>query len=84
MFFSFRKIDFNTELLYRRVIREVYAVKFKNYFSFIILAGIINFSNISYAAMPDAANVKEVHKGATVGCTVCHPEGNFKQLWQSI
>jgi len=55
-------------------------VKFKNYFSLITLAGIINLSNISYAAMPDAANVKEVHKDTTVGCTVCHPEGNFKNL----
>ena len=30
--------------------------------------------------MPDAANVKQVHEGATVGCTVCHPEGDFKNL----
>ncbi|MBU1045365.1 MAG: thrombospondin type 3 repeat-containing protein [Candidatus Omnitrophica bacterium] len=34
----------------------------------------------SFAAMPDANNVKQVHEGATVGCTVCHPEGNFKEL----
>lgn len=34
----------------------------------------------SFAAMPDGNNVKEVHEGATVGCTVCHPVGNFKEL----
>ncbi len=34
----------------------------------------------SFAAMPDAKNVQKVHADATVGCTVCHPEGNFKNL----
>ncbi|MBU4304935.1 MAG: thrombospondin type 3 repeat-containing protein [Candidatus Omnitrophica bacterium] len=33
-----------------------------------------------YAAMPDAQNVKAVYENATVGCTVCHAEGNFKEL----
>jgi len=37
-------------------------------------------SNNSFAAMPDANNVKEVHEGADVGCTVCHPAGDFKAL----
>jgi hypothetical protein len=33
-----------------------------------------------FATMQDANNVKEVHEGSAVGCTVCHPEGNFKEL----
>jgi len=33
-----------------------------------------------YAAMPDAQNVKAVYENTTVGCTVCHAEGNFKEL----
>ena len=43
-------------------------------------AAVIVLASSSFAAMPDANNVKEVHEGATVGCTVCHPEGNFKEL----
>ena len=43
-------------------------------------AGITVFAAASYAAMPDAKNVKEVHADAVVGCTVCHPEGNFKEV----
>lgn len=44
----------------------------------VILGIIIFFAPYSFAAMPDANNVKQVHVGATVGCTLCHPEGNFK------
>ncbi|MFH1062678.1 MAG: thrombospondin type 3 repeat-containing protein [Candidatus Omnitrophota bacterium] len=46
---------------------------------FALALGLI-FVSTSFAAMPDANNVKEVHEGATVGCTVCHPEGNFKEV----
>jgi len=46
---------------------------------FALFVGVI-FVATSFAAMPDANNVKEVHEGATVGCTVCHPAGNFKEL----
>lgn len=58
----------------------MYSLNLRNAFLFIIISAIISFCMISYAAMPDAANVKQVHEGATVGCTVCHPEGNFKDL----
>ena len=44
-----------------------------------LVSGVICVST-SFAAMPDANNVKEVYEGVTVGCTVCHPEGNFKEL----
>jgi len=46
---------------------------------FALVLGAICIST-SFAAMPDANNVKEFHEGATVGCTVCHTEGNFKEL----
>ncbi len=45
-----------------------------------VVLGIAAFAVASYASMADANNVKEVHAGATVGCTVCHPEGNFKEV----
>ena len=46
----------------------------------VIMAIVLSFSAYSFAAMPDGKNVQEVHSGATVGCTVCHPQGNFKEL----
>ncbi len=46
---------------------------------FVLVVGAI-FVSTSFAAMPDANNVKGVYEGATVGCTVCHAEGNFKEL----
>jgi hypothetical protein len=46
----------------------------------VVLAMMAVCVSTSFAAMADANNVKEVHEGATVGCTVCHPEGDFKSL----
>jgi len=46
----------------------------------VILGVLIVATSFSYAAMADANNVKEIHKDATVGCTVCHPEGDFKSM----
>ncbi|MCG2712605.1 MAG: thrombospondin type 3 repeat-containing protein [Candidatus Omnitrophica bacterium] len=48
---------------------------------FILAAMIVlSFLPYSFAAMPDAKNVQKVHTDATVGCTVCHPQGDFKAL----
>jgi hypothetical protein len=44
-----------------------------------LVLGIVCVS-AAFAAMADANNVKEAHEGVTVGCTVCHPEGNFKEV----
>ena len=41
---------------------------------------VLSMATGSYAAMPDGKNVQKVHADATVGCTVCHPQGNFKEL----
>lgn len=48
----------------------------------ILLAVVIafSFSVDSFAAMIDGKNVQEIHADATVGCTVCHPQGDFKGL----
>ncbi|MCP4650650.1 MAG: hypothetical protein GY853_11300 [PVC group bacterium] len=35
---------------------------------------------VSFAAVSDANNVKEVYEGATVECATCHVPGNFKEL----
>jgi hypothetical protein len=45
-----------------------------------VLLGIWLLSVSAYANMVDANAVKSVHKGATIGCTSCHPEGNFRGL----
>ncbi len=48
---------------------------------FILVAVIVlSFSTYSFAAMSDGKNIQKVHTDATVGCTVCHPQGNFKSL----
>ncbi|MCK4994513.1 MAG: hypothetical protein KAS13_05650 [Candidatus Omnitrophica bacterium] len=41
---------------------------------------ILSFSSYVFAAMADGKNVQNVHSDATVGCTVCHPQGDFKGL----
>ena len=54
--------------------------KFKNSNFILVAVIILSFSTYSFAAMSDGKNVQKVHDDATVGCTVCHPQGNFKGL----
>ncbi len=50
-------------------------------FQLILIAVIVlGFSSDSFAAMSDGKNVQKVHADATVGCTLCHSQGNFKDL----
>ena len=48
----------------------------------IVLSPLVCFSlsTFSFAAMSDGKNIQVVHPEATVGCTVCHPQGDFKSL----
>ncbi|MFH1460072.1 MAG: thrombospondin type 3 repeat-containing protein [Candidatus Omnitrophota bacterium] len=46
----------------------------------VLLATIFILENVGFTAIPDANHVKAVYKEATVSCTVCHREGNFKAL----
>ena len=48
----------------------------------LILLGVIIliFSRYSFAALEDAKNINKVYKNVTVGCTACHPQGDFKGL----
>ncbi len=41
---------------------------------------ILSFSTYSFAALEDAKNIKKVYSDVTVGCTACHPQGDFKGL----
>lgn len=54
----------------------------KNILFLSVLALVLGMVCVSvvFAAMSDGNNVKEVHEGVTVGCTACHPEGNFKEV----
>jgi hypothetical protein len=65
---------------YYVLIKEVEKLKVQYVILLAIVVGIAAFVIPSYAAMPDAENVKVVHEGTTVGCTVCHVEGNFKEV----
>lgn len=54
--------------------------KLKNLHFILIAIILLGFLTYSFAAMSDGENVQKVHSDATVGCTVCHPQGNFKDL----
>lgn len=45
-----------------------------------VIFGLALCYTYSFAIMTDADNVKKVHEVTTVACTVCHVEGNFKEL----
>ena len=52
----------------------------KKLFVIAVMVIILGHTFSCFAAMSDGKNVQKVHVDATVGCTVCHPQGNFKDL----
>ena len=54
--------------------------KSKRFFLILVAMIVLSFPAYSFAAISDAKNVQTVYDQATVGCTVCHPQGNFKEL----
>ncbi|MFH1093473.1 MAG: hypothetical protein V1739_04865 [Candidatus Omnitrophota bacterium] len=54
--------------------------KSRKFYFVLVTIIVLGFSPYSFANMTDAKNVQKVHADATVGCTVCHPQGNFKDL----
>ena len=53
---------------------------FKKFLVIAVIVIVLGYTFNCFAAMSDGKNVRKVHSNATVGCTVCHPQGNFKEL----